>query len=316
MKVCLFGVHRIVRPGIKTARRCWWVLPVVAAAVILAAACAGGDGRGAIQTPADASTISVVTTLYPLEYFARRVGGERVSVVNLIPPGVEAHSFEPSPGDIRKLEGADMVMYMGPAFEPWFARAQEAMDGGPRLAIVFGVGVADPHLWLDPLKAMEMVSSISTSLSQIDGDGEQLYDANAEALLGELEALHQRYLDGLEGCRLNLFVTSHAAFGHLASRYGLEQLPISGLSPEAEPGPRDLASMSDSLREMGVKHILVEPVASTSFARTLAREVGADLLPLHPLESLTPDEANRGEDYFTIMDSNLESLRLALECER
>jgi zinc transport system substrate-binding protein len=264
-----------------------------------------------------APTISVVTTLYPLEYFARRVGGERVTVVNLIEPGVEAHTFEPTPADIRKLDAADVVVYVGADFEPWMARALDSIGKGDGSVITL-TGAddgTDPHLWLDPNKARLSVDALRDGLGLADPAGAETYQAKAQALDAELEELDAQLSNGLNGCGKDHFVASHAAFGHLAERYGLEQVSISGLSPEAEPGARDLATIVDTIRELGVEYIMVEPVISTGFAETVAREVGAEMLPLHPLESLTPDESERGEDYFTVMRSNLESLRLALECE-
>ncbi|MBI2856146.1 MAG: zinc ABC transporter substrate-binding protein [Chloroflexi bacterium] len=290
---------------------------------ITAMACNGGNQN---------SGVSVVTTLYPLEYFAQRIGGDGVSVVNLVKPGVEAHDYDPTPEDMRRLDSADVVLYNGSGFEPWMNRALSAISGrgGPRLILEASRGMvenhgtegedssdygrADPHVWLDPLRAMEQVKLIRDGLSSADSDGAAGYAQNAEDLLAELSELHQRFAAGLEGCVQDHFVASHAAFGHLAGRYGLEQVSISGLSPEAEPGPGDLASIADTIRELGVRYIMVEPIISARFAETLAREVGASLLPLHPLESLTPEESTDGEDYFTVMDSNLDNLRLALGC--
>jgi zinc transport system substrate-binding protein len=290
---------------------------------IMAVACTGGGGVA--TSSSNEPTISVVTTLYPLEYFARGVGGARVTVVNLVAPGVEAHSFDPTPADIRKLDEADVVLYNGSGFEPWMDRALAAISNRDRTVIQAGPrGEAedggqgnsglDPHIWLDPQLAMNQVRLIRSGLVQGDPDGAAVYDANAAMVLAELETLHSRFATGLDSCSRNQFVTPHAAFGHLADRYGLEQIAITGLSPEAEPGARDLASIAETIRELGVEHIMVEPVISAAFAETLAREVGAELLRLHPLESLTPDESRGGEDYFSIMNANLSNLRRALEC--
>ena len=299
-------------------------MPLAVAGIgIVAFACTSGGGPA---TPSSSGpTISVVTTLYPLEYFARRIGGERVTVVNLVAPGVEAHSFDPTPADVRKLDTADVILYNGYGFEPWIDRALAAISSRDRTVIQAGQeggakdvgqggGGLDPHVWLDPQLAISQVQVIRTGLARADPDGEAVYDANTAAVVAELEALHSRFVADLDGCSRDHFVTSHAAFGHLAERYGLEQIPISGLSPEAEPGARDLASIADTIRELGVEYVMVEPIISTAFAETLAREVGAELLPLHPLESLTPQQSKEGEDYFSLMEANLNSLSLALGC--
>ena len=303
--------------SIKRCRRGLGISLLMASIGIVSVACGTGSG--------DPGT-SVVTTLYPLEYFTQRIGGDEVSVVNLLKPGVEAHSFEPTPADIRKLDAADVIIYNGSGFEPWMDRALSTISssGGPRLIVETsyvwgqenGPGEIDPHVWLDPLKAMEQVKLIRDALSSANPDAAARHATNAQELLTELSSLHQTFIVGLEDCTHDQFVTSHAAFGHVAERYGLEQIPISGLSPEAAPGPADLARIADTARELGVSYVMVEPIISAAFAETLAREIDAQLLPLHPLESLTPDESRRGDDYFSIMEANLNNLSMALECKR
>lgn len=303
-------------------------LPLVVALGILAAACSPGGNKPAAYLDSGAK-LSIVTTLYPLEYFARRIGGQEVTVANLIPPGVEAHSFEPTPADIRRLDAADVIIYNGSGFEPWMGRALGAIGSKPRIVVEASLSASvsysstteqdapglDPHVFLDPLKAIQQVELIGDAMSKADLARASVYAANAQALAGELSALHQRFAAGLGNCRQDSFVTSHRAFGHLAERYGLRQVSISGLSPEAEPEPAELASIADIIEKLGVRYIMVEPLSSAELAETLAMEVGATILPLHPLESITPDESRRGEDYFTLMDTNLQNLRLALECQ-
>lgn len=294
------------------------VLAVSALACTAGPAQPDGDGTG--------NEVLVVTTLYPLEYFAGRIGGDRVRVVNLVSPGVEAHDFEPTPEDIRVMDSADVIAYNGLGFEPWIDRALESFDGGDRIVIEAAAGIGydgvqdgqapvpDPHVWLNPLLAIGQATAIRDALSSADPDGSEEYASASEDLIGELRALDARMESGLAGCRLDSFVTSHSAFGHLARRYGLADIAVSGISPEAEPTPRDLADIADTIRASSVRHILVEPGVSQRLSRTLADEVGATALPLTPLETLTPEQAERGETYFTIMDANLMSLRQALEC--
>jgi len=294
-------------------------IPLVIVSIgIISVACNNGSS--------DDTKTSVITTIYPLEYFAQRIGGEEVSVVNLLKHGIESHSFEPMPEDIRRLDAADVIIYNGSGFEPWMGRALSAISNsaGPRLIVEAShewvqendTADIDPHVWLDPLKAMDQVKLIRDALSSANPNGAAGHATNAQNLLTELSSLHQNFIVELADCALDSFVTPHAAFGHLAERYGLEQIPISGLSPEAEPGPTDLARIADTSRELGVRYVMVEPIISTSYAETLAREINAQLLPLHPLESLTLDESKRGDDYFSIMEANLSNLSMALECKK
>ena len=292
---------------------------------LLAAGCAT-EG-----TTLDSSTVRVVTTLYPLEYFTQRIAGDAAAVVNLVSPGVSSHDFEPTPADIREMDAARLIIYNGSGLEPWVGRALRAIGSGERTVLETSLGLAsadldgrengegsggiDPHVWLDPLIAVELVDLIRNGLSQARPDISSVLAENAGALKSDLRRLHQRFEDGLAQCRLTQFVTSHAAFGYLAQRYGLTQVPIIGVSPVAEPSPGDLARLVDVVRGLDVKYVMVEPNISPRLAETLADEADAAVLILHPLASLTLDELERGETYLSVMEANLASLRTALECE-
>ena len=311
-----------------------------------------GTARSNLANPGDSPALEVVTTLYPLEYFTRRIGGDSVRVVNLISPGVEAHDFEPTPGDVRRLAEADLIVYNGKDFERWLDRALQAIgqngrvvvEAGPRLAnmsvvalnaeassdaqVAAGVndqdkasdqhsnGLIDPHVWLDPLKAAVQVEAIGAALRKAAPAQADRFAENGLLLITDLEDLHRRFQMGLSECAMRHFVTSHAAFSYLAQRYDLRQVSISGLTPEAEPSPKDLAQIADTIRDLGVQHLMAENVGNSRLVETLAAEVNAGILTLHPLESLTTKELERGETYFSVMESNLRNLRTALDCDR
>ncbi|MCH8063098.1 MAG: zinc ABC transporter substrate-binding protein [Chloroflexi bacterium] len=288
----------------------------ICALSVVSVACVGASADATGQPALDRGDILVVTTTYPLQYFAERIGGSAVEVVNLVSPGVEAHDFEPRPADIRLLDRADLVLYNGLGFEPWMGRALSNVSDRPRVIVEASKGAAndDPHVWLDPLKAAQQVKLIRDALIGADASMSESFAQAGVALIEELQALNNRYADGLASCELTSFVTSHDAFGHLALRYGLDQIPVSGLSPESEPSAGELARLADEILEMGARYLLVEPGGSTRLLQTLASETGAQLLILHPLASLTKAEVQRGEDYFSIMGTNLTTLRTVLQC--
>lgn len=311
------------------------VLIGVLVAALLLSACTGSDDETAGESENSTGVPKVVTTLYPLEYFTGRIGGNSVEVENLMSPGVEAHDFEPTPGDIRKLDTADIIIYNGAGLEPWMDRALSSIGGGDRIIVEASQGLADiaggphdedeheeerdedllnPHVWLDPLNAVEMVKLVRDGLSQVNPEEADAYSSNAEAVIAELQQLHQRWQEGLASCRFHQFITNHEAFNYLARRYGLEQVAISGVSPEAEPSPGELARLTDRIEELGVRYIMSEPIVYSGLAKTLAKEVGAELLTLHPLATLTRDELDRGETYMSVMEANLANLHTALEC--
>ena len=175
-------------------------------------------------------------------------------------------------------------------------------------------GGEDPHVWLNPIEATEQVRAIQQAFSNADPAGVETYRANADDLVARLLELDGEIGEALNSCTLDHIVVSHEAYGHLAERYGLEQIGLADLSAEFDSTPRRIAEIIDEMRSLGVSHILQEPILSADLAETVAAETDAEVLPLHPLESLTPAEQDAGEDYFSIMRANLESLRTALGC--
>jgi zinc transport system substrate-binding protein len=158
------------------------------------------------------------------------------------------------------------------------------------------------------------VQAIAAGLEQADPEGRATYAENARAFVAELDALDQAFAAGLTDCARREIVTSHAAFGYLARRYRLTQVPVMGLSPEAEPSPADLAAIVRTARRFKVTHVFFETLVSPRLAETLGREIGATPLPLNPIEGVSSAEAAAGTGYLELMRANLASLRLALGC--
>jgi zinc transport system substrate-binding protein len=280
------------------------VLTLIAATAL--AGCSGdSSSQGARET--------VVAAFYPLAFAAEQIGGDGVTVENLTPLGVEPHDLELSAGDIQTIGRADVVLYLGSGFQPALEKAIDSTsaEGVDLLDTVethaggeeeHGV---DPHVWLDPIRYSVMAERIGKELDR---------KAEAAAFADRLKALDIELRRGLSGCEHDEFVTSHAAFGYLAERYGLKQVAITGLSPEAEPTPRDLEHVVDQVRAVGATTVFFETLISPRLAETVAREVGAQTAVLDPIEGLTEKKAAAGEDYFSVMRENLAALRKALAC--
>lgn len=276
--------------------------------------------------------ISAITTTYPLTYMAQRIGGDRIAVTQLVKPGVEAHDFEPAPSDVLAISKSNLFVYNHPALEAWALNAASASASGSEASLMTiqtinlesagedhgGQAVDDSnfdaHVWLNPLKAQDQASRILAALVSLDPDGAKTFIRNADALNVELRAMDEIISDQLSGCALDSVVVSHLAFGHMAERYGFGQIGLAGLSPEFESGPAQIATVIDRINELGIQHILQEPIVSNRLAETVSAETGAELLVLHPLEVRTKAEADVGSDYFDIMKENAESLRKALQC--
>ena len=264
----------------------------------------------------------VVATIYPLWEFSRQLAGDRADVVALVPTGVEPHDWEPAPRDVGQVQRAAVFVHTGTDLDGWAEKLLADLPerrgvvvnarGGLRLLTVGGT--TDPHVWLDPTLARAQVLAIAAGLEQADPANRATYAKNAEAFVARLDALDREFAAGLADCARREIVTSHAAYGYLARRYRLTQVPVMGLSPEAEPSPADLAAIVRTARRLKVTHVFFESLVSPRLAETLAREIGAVPLPLDPIEGVSPAEAAAGAGYLELMRANLANLRTALGC--
>jgi zinc transport system substrate-binding protein len=293
----------------------------MAAALIVsgfATACSSGS--------TDPSGTSVVASFYPLAEAAEQVGGADVRVTNLTAPGVEPHDLELTPDQMEAITTADVVLYLGGGFQPAVEDAikdaqgtvldvSEGLRDLPVPSTETSPGLtADPHVWLDPVAYGQVVDRVESALAEVDPSGASTFATNADAFTARLTSLDRAYRSGLASCDRTIIVTSHAAFGYLAQRYGLQQEPIAGLSPEAEPDPQRLADLKALVEQTGVTTIFTEDLVSPKVAETLASETGISTAVLNPLESITPDQLAAGQDYISIMQQNLDTLRRALGC--
>lgn len=326
--------------------------------VILAGCGAGGVGQpkaaaspagvGQAASPAAATLpIPVTAGFYPLAEATKAVGGDRVTLTNLVPPGGEPHDYEPSPRDLERLRQARLLVYLNEGFQPSLERVVASLETPnlKMLDVLQGVPLlegedqhaaeekaaspesdgdhegeengdhaVDPHIWLDPVRMKAVTDQVSTALSDIDPAGASTYEANAQAYKAKLDALDAEFKQGLQGCRLNEFITSHAAFAYLANRYNLEQIPVRGLSPEIEPSPQRVQDVIRLAKDYGITVIYFETLVNPRVAETIAREVGAEVKVLNPIEGLTPEQEAQGLTYFDLMRENLVNLRAGLGC--
>ena len=274
----------------------------------LAAALAGCGGDSTAQSR------TVVASFYPLAFAAQQIADVGTEVRNLTPPGVEPHDLELSGSDVRTIADADLVLYLGEGFQPSLedaiestsAHAVDLLDAVTTRAGGEDEQGVDPHVWLDPVRYAAIATRIGKELDR---------SPEAERFAAKLRALDRELRQGLSSCERHEIVTSHAAFGYLAERYGLQQVAITGITPEAEPTPRDLEKVVRQVRAAGATTVFFETLVSPRLAETVAREVGAKTAVLDPLEGLTDEEAAGGEDYFSVMRENLAALRKALGCQ-
>ena len=315
----------------------WTTRALTAATVSAAALVLTGCGGSSEAAGSGGDGLTVVAGFYPLEWAAQRVGGDRLDVSSLTPPGAEAHDLELAPQDVAAVAEADLLVYLD-GFQPALDEAAEneaadtAWDAGRSADLALtaeehghegetaeeheehaGDGEAlDPHFWLDPVRLASVGDALAQRLAEADPDGAAAYEENAAALRADLEALDAEMQAGLAGCAVDTLVTAHDAFGYLGDRYGLEVVGISGLSPSQEPSPAVQAEISELVRERGVTTVYTETLVDPAVAETVATEAGVRTAVLDPIEGLTDESA--GSDYLEVMRANLATLREGQSC--
>lgn len=260
---------------------------------------------------------AVVASFYPLAEAARQVGGDRVRVQNLTPPGAEPHDLELTASQVADIQDAEVVLVLGEDFQPAVETAAAGRAGTVELLSALGPAAGDsddPHVWLDPMLFAAVVDQVAGALGRAEPAQRAAFAAGAEAYKAQLATLDADYRTGLSDCARREILTAHEAFGRLADRYGLTQESIAGLSPETEPEPDRLAELADLVRDRGVTTIFTETLVSPRVADALARETGARTEVLDPLEGLSRDDADDGATYLSVMRDNLAKLRVALGC--
>lgn len=295
------------------------------------------------QVAEETEGLQLATSFYPLEFALERIVGE-FGTVNNIGAGRDPHDFEPSVQDILSLQRADLVALQGADFEPWGddIKTQLEADGVTVVLATADIelhegghahdeeeeshtdedehageeehkddehGAYDPHTWLDPLLFSVSVDTLTTAIISLDPENTEVYQTNADELKAELAALHSEYTDRLTNCALDEAITSHDAFGYLGDRYNFKLHSIAGLSTQDTPSALTLAELRAEAEE-GIGAILLEENSITAYGETLARETGLDTLSINPIAYVIPT----GEDYFSLMQSNLDTFAIALNC--
>ncbi|OWR28762.1 ABC transporter substrate-binding protein [Saccharibacillus sp. O23] len=315
-------------------------------ALLLVLSACGRSGTGSIVE----GKVNVVTTFYPIYEFASAIGGDDVNVINLLPTGVEPHDWTPRGQDIVNTSKAQLFFYNGAGLEGWVPDFLKGLDADSKVkAVEVSKGIdlittteddghdhgaaeedhdhegeahaddaadakhTDPHTWVSPKSALIMAGNIRDSLIEADPEHKAGYEERYAALAEKLKQLDQDFTDKLSKVSKKEIVVSHQAFGYLTRDYGLTQHAIMGLSPDSEPRAQDMLNLAKLVKEDGIRYIFFEELVSDKLAKTLAGEAGVETLVLNPVEGLTEQQAKDGDDYFSLMQKNLQNLLLALQ---
>jgi zinc transport system substrate-binding protein len=296
------------------------VVAILASALLTTTAC--GDVAGAPAGSGQPGRLEIVVAAYPFQFIAERIAGSHAATQNLTEPGAEPHDVELTPRQVADISGADLVIFekgFQPAVDEAVAHSAtaQALDTTTvvplqPLAADHDHGGLDPHVWLDPTKITAIAAAVTQRLIALSPERRTEFEQNLQTLEADLTELDQAYASTLGSCDRTAFITTHAAFGYLAARYGLTQIAITGLSPEAEPSPARIAAVQDAAREHRVTTIFYETLASPAVATSIAGDLGLKTDVLDPIEGITPD--SRGSDYLAVMESNLTALKIANGC--
>lgn len=322
-----------------------WLLLIPMLALILTA-CNANDTENSSTTETSDDKLSIYTTVYPLQYFSERIGGDAVNVASIYPAGANEHSFEPTQKDMMALADADLFFYIGLGLEGFVENAKETLANEDvklvataqdvteqQLHISAGHSHAedeeshdehsedhddhahsdlDAHVWLSPIISQQLALTIKDELVAALPEQEAVFTKNYEALVADLLELHKEFETMAAKVSNKTFFVSHAAFGYIAGHYGLTQVPIAGLNSQSEPSQKELAAIVDSAKKQQAKYIFFEQNISSNLTKIIQNEIGAKTLTLHNLSVLTKEDIKNNEDYFTLMRKNIEALQQGL----
>ena len=285
--------------------------------------------------------LKVTASFYTMYDFAKKIGGDKVEVVDMVPAGTEPHDWEPSTKDLIELEKSDVFIYNGAGMEQWVDDVLESLDTDELISVEASKGIKllqsedahdheddhddeeehhghshegenDPHVWLDPKNAKHEMNQIKKALIKADEKNKAYYEANYQKYAKQCDELDALYKKELEKVSKRELVVAHEAFGYLCHAYDLEQMGIEGLSADDEPDPKQMSEVIKFAKEHKVNTIFFEELVSPKVAKTIAKETGASAKMLNPLEGLSNKKIKAGEDYFSVMKQNLSAIKKAL----
>ncbi|PFA64049.1 adhesin [Bacillus sp. AFS015802] len=274
-------------------------------------------------------TLEVYTTVYPLEDFTKKIGGEYVDVESIYPPGADEHTFEPSQKDMMKMAGGDVFFYVGMGLEGFVEGSKSLLENEDVAVMPASKGIevhhgegeddhghnhdADPHIWLDPVYSKAMAKNIADTLSKEMPEHKDEFQANLKALTKDLDELDAEFQTMVDNAPKKTFYVSHAAYSYWEERYGLHQEAIAGLNSADEPSQQELKKIIEKGKKDNVKYILFEQNVSSRLTEVVQNELGAKSLTLHNLSVLTEEDRKKDEDYFSLMKRNINTLKQALQ---
>ena len=288
-------------------------------------------------------SLTVTTTIYPLYSIAKEVGGDKIKLQNLIPFGVEAHGFDPTPADMAKLSKSDIFITSSDEMEPWkdkivkslkieqkvfdmsehvkLRTIQEENDEhhenkkGDKHKHEHEHGEIDPHYWVSLNNYILMTETITKLFIEKDSTNKDFYIQNSNNYLAKVKALKEKYDLSMATCTNKKILVNHDAFGYFADDYEVKQYSISGMSPEDKPSVKQISELINLVKNEKINTVFFEEFASPKVAQTIAKASNVKIDALRPAENISKEENKKGYGYLQIMEDNLEKLKFAMDCK-
>nr|WP_245676777.1 zinc ABC transporter substrate-binding protein [Bacillus solimangrovi] len=330
---------------------------------IFLSGCANNDSEQQEQQSTSEDHLEIYTTLFPFEDFAKKIGGTYVTVESIIPPGSDAHNYEPTTQTMIQLADADLFIYSNDDMETYAKSMAESLKAEQVTVLQASEGInllehghedqgdkttedqhedneheenhtesveneenhteddehaheeydKDPHVWLDPTLSIQLANNIKEQLIELKPEASETFNKNFEQLKLQLLELDSQFHKLTDTTNKRKILVSHAAYGYWEQAYGIEQISITGLSPTNEPSQRQLETIIETAKQNDLQYIIFEQNVKPKIANIIKDELGAETLQLHNLSVRTDEEISNDEDYFSIMEKNLNTLEQALK---
>ncbi|QAS52940.1 metal ABC transporter solute-binding protein, Zn/Mn family [Halobacillus litoralis] len=321
----------------------------LAALIFVLAACSDKEDNSSENSSED---LKIFTTVYPMQFFAEQIAGDQASVESILPAGSDPHTYEPTSKKMVEIAEADAFIYNGAGLESYAKKISESIQSEDVKILEASKGIdleehvhnhegeegnheddahahedegnheeeheghdhgnQDPHVWLDPIRSIQLAENVKDTLVELEPEQEETFNKNFEKLKEKLKNLDQEYHAQLESLPKNKIIVSHSAYGYWEQAYGIEQIAVSGLSPTNEPSQKELQTIIEKAEQHNLNHVFFEQNVTPKVADVVRKEIGAETLRIHNLSVLTEEDINNEEDYFTLMEYNLDQLTTAL----
>lgn len=289
------------------------------------------------------SNITVTTTIYPLYSIAKEVGADKINLQNLIPFGVEAHGFDPTPADMAKLSKSDIFITSSDSMEPWKDKIVKSLkieekvfdmskqvklrtiqeeedeqhedEKGDKHKHNHEHEGIDPHYWVSLNNYILMTEAITKLFIEKDSANKDFYIQNSNNYLEKVKALKEKYDSSMATCTNKKILVNHDAFGYFADDYGVKQYSISGMSPDDKPSAKQISELINLVKNEKINTVFFEEFASPKVAQTIAKATNIKIDTLRPAENISKEENKKEFGYLQIMEENLEKLKFAMDCK-